>query len=663
MAAKQQEAPRKMLRPKKPTKGIRKKRRTSASKYGKEEILTEHQHTWARSLTASLSGWRNRQKFYKDHLEAQFQAEMKIMATEEANDAKYRAECEAEEKEEAEKKAIEQAEAEEEKAKRWRHKAREMHRAGRGVRREKHQYYGWDQEDEKYPRDLETERLTAMMKARRIAKRKAEARAKGLDENDVYDSDRNDSDRNDSDDSDLDSSGDSEVVDQAGFRSLSRSPVRTAPVTEQAVVVDWREKARLGVIKKKLSVTKEWGAITWNQKSNIQERLLVLEDDGYDIRELEDGKMTSEQVTAIILDRAAVKQQLASRAAQPVVRTEQFSSSQGESVDLPSARLDPALMQQFSGPAGQDILQGPISEPLLASTSSTGSSKSSHRRSKNGETQDSTQPFSFDEPYYPQASRRLKRKRDNSPELGADVKEGLSGLVCKKRKVGLITEHDFAAQALQNIRRAVIREVFRSVRSVVSKALPPSQIEFFVEAPPVDASRGTIHVSSLNYLYPETVRRESTNSPYTISSHAFDNVVAELHFLTGTTEDDSIIQIYNPDLNDDLVFTPITQERIKPNTQDLQHQAPSIAITIEKGAQMTVRGDAIVLAGLLKVLRERALLHRAELEWDGLCLQRPNEMSWHLSPQTQDTFSGIETRLQRGSGTGSVSIVVGVKPL
>jgi hypothetical protein len=686
--AKQQEGPRRKLRPKKPTKGgTSKKRSTPPPNYGKKTKLTANQHAWARSFTVSLSGWRNRQKFYKDHLEAGIQAEFEAKAKEAAFDAERLTQREADDEEEAKRKAREQAEDEEKKAKAWAHKAWEMHKAGRGVRKLKHEYFGWDPEKEEYPRDFETERLKALLKAKRMEKRRAAAEAAGDRPDEVYDSDK------DQDDSDSDSSGGSEIIARrSGSRSVSgsrspsgspsRSPRRPAPVVERAPVMNWREKARAGVIKKKLSVTKGWGAITWNQKSNIQERLLVLEDDGYNIGDLLDGKASSDQVTSIILTRAVGEQQSAPQATQLLIQPVQSALSQGDTeADTPPAWLDPALMEQYLGPADEDSPPGssPRSPPRSPSGSpapnaSSPRSGNSPQQQSDNEVEDETQPFSFDEPYYPQPSRRLKRKRDD--EVNPDVEDEvmLAAPVHKKRKVELVTEEEIAAQVLQDIKRDVLRDVFCCARWFHRKPLPPSRIVFTAEVLLANARAKVSRASSLNYLYSEVSRRASTTTSCSISKCAFDNMMAELHFLANIAGGETTSQIHDPDDDDpdddddddddddeDLTYTPVKPgERTRQNTRMMQRQASRIAIIIDSKDQVTFQGDAMVLAKLLKVLRERALLHHADWAWDGLRLRQTNGLSWYLSPQTHDAFVDIESRLKRRSRMGGVEVVVGV---
>ncbi|KAF3044139.1 hypothetical protein E8E12_010313 [Didymella heteroderae] len=684
---------RRKLRPKQPPKGgVHRRRINAPPNYGKEEKLTLNQQAWARAFTVSLSGWRSRQKFYKDHREAESQAELEAKATEAAYDAEHLAQRKTDEQEEAERKARELAEEEEEKAEAWAHKACEMHKAGRGVRKLKHEYYGWDPEDEEYPRDLGTEKMLARAKAKRMAERRAAAVKAGVNPYHVYDTDKDSNN-----DSESDSSSGLDIVDPDSARSMpgsqslsgsqSRSPPRPAPIIERPPKVDWREKARVGVVKKKLSVTKAWGAITWNQKSNVQERLIVLEDDGYDISELLNKKAPSEQVTNIILARAAGNQPFGSSAVQPSVQPGPFSSSQGGSGGLPPEWLNPALSEQFLGPADEGFPPGSTFESLSSPASPPRSAVYSPQPCDN-ELEDDTQPFSFDESYHPQPSRPCKRKRDDGADVAVGDGLALSLPAYKKRKVEFVAEDELAAQALQGIKKAIFRDIYRSSGSGHFKPLPPSQIVFTADDQSVKPKRAKSQASGLDYLYPkssrrasnrsvdainsglsesnsnnldpETARRISTTTSSSISKCAFDNIMAELRFLTDTAKGEDTIQIFDPDFDEDLTYMSVKlEERIKQNTRLVQRQASRVVITMNTEGQTVFQGNSTVLVELLRALRERVLLHHADWKWDGLRLRQSNDLVWHLSPQTDRTFIDIATRLELRSRTVKVGIIVG----
>lgn len=292
---------RKKLPPITPRYRIVKRRGTSITYNSRDHKLTENQQAWARSLSVSLSGWHDRRTFYKTHVQPDLQSESQpepspVEQGEQEQKQKTWLGTDVHAQQSSSENADDLGAAEcttqhIDEAAAWAEKARLMHSAGSS----NHIIRAWDPENKSYIRDYEFEAQIAALKAAR--------RAASSD--------------SDSDDDDTDTDGDqtdSDELDVERFPSphplTSSLPTpQSAPVPlikPSSTPVDWRIKARIGVTRKKLSVTKEWGLATWNQKSNIHERLLVLEDDGVDIEELKrGGKVSSEEVTKMILERAA----------------------------------------------------------------------------------------------------------------------------------------------------------------------------------------------------------------------------------------------------------------------------------------------------------------------------------------------------------------------
>ena len=148
---------------------------------------------------------------------------------------------------------------------------------------------------------------------------------------------------------------------------------------------------------------------------------------------------------------------------------------------------------------------------------------------------------------------------------------------------------------------------------------------------------------------------------YSISKRALDCIMAELRFLTNATEGGDTIQMFDPDYDEDLLYTASkSEERIQQNIRKMQRQELRITVTSNSEGQEVFQGDAMVLAELLKMLRGQAILYHADWEWDRLRLRRSNDLAWSLSPQTQDTFVEIERILKSLSELEEIEIVVGV---
>ncbi|KAF2627182.1 hypothetical protein BU25DRAFT_458977 [Macroventuria anomochaeta] len=428
-----------------------------------------------------------------------------------------------------------------------------------------------------------------------------------------------------------------------------------APIVQPAPVVDWRVKAHNGIIKKKLLITKRWSAVTWNQKSNVQERLLLLEDDGFDIKGLQDRKATSEEITAIILERAAAQQQPSITNDTLMQQPEESEKQQEGSQDSSLVWLDPVLKQSTSSPA-VSASPSPKHAPSLRSQPTTDDPAAPLRQPVpvSGPQpaippviEDNAQPFYFDEPYQPRASPRLKRKYDRGIEQGLEDAAG-SCLAFKKRKVEDLTEDGLRLQALQEIKRKALRRVFRPARSICRKSTPLSRVVFSAEIAPINCTEKP-SITTLDYLYAKRAKEQTSNGLLRVSSHGFEHMMGELRFLTDTSNlADTDISIYDPDFDEEPTYGSISAEdRIKQNLRKLQRQKSRIAISKDERGCLVVQGETRTLAELFKVLGEQGLYHTVDWKWDGLRLSPSSSIPWSLSPETQSTLMEAESRLRR----------------
>ncbi|KAH9882197.1 hypothetical protein J1614_001369 [Plenodomus biglobosus] len=70
---------------------------------------------------------------------------------------------------------------------------------------------------------------------------------------------------------------------------------------------DWRVKARKVIEKKQWSLDKEMSRSTWKQKVSNDQRLLLLEDDGYDISELLKKGTSADDIITVVLERVGAR--------------------------------------------------------------------------------------------------------------------------------------------------------------------------------------------------------------------------------------------------------------------------------------------------------------------------------------------------------------------
>jgi hypothetical protein len=73
------------------------------------------------------------------------------------------------------------------------------------------------------------------------------------------------------------------------------------PPTRKQKDDNWEVRASKGITDKKLSLDRQWEEKSWNNKSNVNERLKLLKDDGYDIAMLQAPNVSSKQITEAVL--------------------------------------------------------------------------------------------------------------------------------------------------------------------------------------------------------------------------------------------------------------------------------------------------------------------------------------------------------------------------
>ncbi|KZM25507.1 hypothetical protein ST47_g3362 [Ascochyta rabiei] len=602
----QQMPRRKMLSQRKPTKVLKKHK--TIVKYDRRDCeLTAHQQSWARSLAVSLSGWRKRQAFLKAQLEAHVNAESARVAEE----ATLQATLQAQEDERRAQSVILTAEADARFARdaaAYRRRAIEIYQSNIEDETEE------ERDDEEYMHDY----ITKLCKYGSSTKRRKVQ--------DIEDDDRDESDTENPD-------------------VMSSAKTYPTPIFPSATNVDWRVKAQNGIAKKKLTIDKGWSAVTWNQKSNVHERLLLLESDGFGISQLQDRKASSEEITAIILERAAVQQRPDNTASLPVQTHEEGKpvADRQASPPQPPTNASPISDHQNAPAPMPQSATPPIPE-------------------------DDTQPFCFDEPYQPRASPRLKRKRDchSDDEDSEDTAAISSYPPLKKRNIVFHTVDALRLQALQEIKRKVLRCVFRPARSICQEPSPCSKIIFSAEA--LSSSRKEKHTTSiLDYLYAQHASMSSPDEPLSIPLTGYSNIMAELRFLTDTSSaTETSMTIIDPDfvdeeLNSTAVFQSETEDSSphkQVTTEDFYRKKSRITISKDEQNRQVFRGDALTLAELFKVLQQRELSYRVDWEWDGLRLIPSSALLWSLGPETLDTLLNIEHRLRQCAGAGGAEICI-----
>jgi hypothetical protein len=598
---------RRKLSPTGPSKTLRKSKTTI--KYNRRDCeLTVHQQSWARSLAASLSGWRARQSFLQAQHEARLKAEAEREAEEAARQAAIRAKEDARRAEEAKEQA-EAAELFAREAERHQQRALEIYQA-----------------------NVESPRGSSSS---------------------ITESDGSEIDSIDSDHGDVETATSEIQPTQLDQPTPNTSP----PLADQPIVKsDWRTKARIGIKKKKLTIDKGWSVVTWNQKSNIQERLVLLEDDGFNIKDLQDRKAGSEEITGIIIERAAVQGQPALTSVGTVRATVDVEQV-GDLMSPPSAfesveALSPAISSISTKSAVSSVAEPSVAQ-LFQTAPELSTKPAQHPETATLQAiEDTTQSFGTHEPYHPQESSRLKRKRpyDTETEHPSATE---AGPAFKKRNIDYPTEAELQLQALRETKQKILRRVFRPARSICRVLRAPSRVVFAVSGSKLCKGKRK-STTTLDYLYNKESDSIQHDHILQISKTGFDNILTELHFLTNTNTAHNIT-ITDPDFSSSSSSSSSETNNASPPNTTTKHspllQKSNITIFKDEYGRHIFQGDSAVLAELFKVLREKWLLHLVGWEWDGLRLCAKSDSTWSLGPETCVVLAEVERRLrERGDG-------------
>jgi|SRR5690242_2786731 len=247
---------RRILQPRKPSGKTRvTKRRTHIPYVPRDERLTADQQKWAHSLTVSLSGYAARRTFLA--------ALLHTKPTEQnPTQAPYSLDPPA-----LAQKAAAAAAA------KWARKARLMHEAGSGAKK----IVAWDPVTEQYLQAYASEDELTEATTKAAAKEGKQRRSRRYS--------TIDSENSAIADVNVPTSPPplSPPLHRPCPRPRLHSPV---PLPPPPPIPDWRTQARRSIQRKKLALSRAWSAATWTQKSSVHERLLLLEESGFDIREL-----------------------------------------------------------------------------------------------------------------------------------------------------------------------------------------------------------------------------------------------------------------------------------------------------------------------------------------------------------------------------------------
>jgi hypothetical protein len=394
---------------------------------------------------------------------------------------------------------------------------------------------------------------------------------------------------------------------------LSQSSLGPQPVhflqKHPACGPDWRIRAEARLGRARISLDKEWSSKTWSNKTNVPERLFLLEADGFDITSLQRSSISSAQVTEAVMSRIEERKELGK---------------------FPN-RADSQRSQEQIHPAG--TIQPPAE------------SVTCHVPLAENEIE-----YLFDEhEYRPRVSVDRKRKRGkeaSNNDLAAASRlcdnEKSEGRLRKKIRVQTPKEVESAIheQSLVLFKKNVIRQIFAHTQT-------PSLNSH--ETPLVSIN---IHLSLPEGEHKDLYDRFGPN--LRISSRGYESVMNEMTFLADGRPERAHcdgFSISDPDSEEQRTLVHGFSQITVTETSDDRHLRVISGLRRRIHVRTTdteciIAGDATSMEGLLKRLQEHDLLHTSKWVFDGLTVVPESNITWSLSNETQGLLAEIRQRLQ-----------------
>jgi hypothetical protein len=374
---------------------------------------------------------------------------------------------------------------------------------------------------------------------------------------------------------------------------------------------DWRIRAEARLRRARISLDKDWSSKTWSNKTNVPERLFLLEADGFDITPLQRSSVTSAQVTEAVMSRIEERKELGKFPNRADAQKPQGNTH-------PTSAIQP--------PTESVTCHVPVAESVIESL--------------------------FEKlEYRPRVSVDRKRKRgkeeapNDAPAAASKVyeNEGSEGRWRKKIRVQTPKEVESAIhkQSLMLFRKNIIRQIFAHTQSPSSESHETPLVSINIH---LSLSEGE-HKHLYDTFGPNLLR---------ISSRGYESVMNEMKFIADghperTQSDDFLIS--DPDFEEQRTLVHGFSEITVTEASDDRH--PQVISGLRRhirvrtnDTQCIISGNAPSMEGLLRMLQEDDLLHTSEWVFDGLTVVPESNITWSLSNETQCLLAKIRQRLQ-----------------
>jgi hypothetical protein len=412
---------------------------------------------------------------------------------------------------------------------------------------------------------------------------------------------------------------------------------KQAPPARKLKDDSWEVRASKGIADKKLSLDRQWEEKSWNNKSNVNERLKLLKDDGYDIAPLQAPNVPSKQVTEAVLAWIKVRStkkvttgvppstdaQKETAAPSLAPETQEAKAALASSLDAPEDKAAPEI-------SGLSVPNHPHTERLAALPAK-------RKRTHDGK--------------FAAASGEEDKQRDNTLATSAieEVDENFRRVRwcttdLRNNKIYTYPAPPSTTQSEQKIatwaalKKKACNDIFRRSRAA---RLNRSAIR-------------TIPTSRIIVAFPAQANKVEVPGDIELSSRGYEVVMRELRALSDTPGAyKDLMEICDPESVPVIAARVMQELSMDPakcviNQQTLDG-AEKIRISTSTKRRTIIEGNAHTLASLCARLAGNGLIHMEKDNFDMAGNRLPKDVSpgpSELSYETCGVLGKVEEKLK-----------------
>ena len=381
---------------------------------------------------------------------------------------------------------------------------------------------------------------------------------------------------------------------------------------------DWESMAARVIVQKKFSLNDLWGAYTWKNKTSINVRLKLLKDDGYDIAPLMDRRLSSGEVTNVVLAHIAARKQELKQAREYDEFVENLvqmfledesdmlawqCSLKGEQASIEVPIISEKMLRNEGFSVLNDLPLPSYNVPSLISQ------KRKHCHYNECESIERQRALNHN-------TLTIDELQEESCECGPSPKKLR---VMDPEETEKHTEKDAFRLHKKNIARAIFH-----LSGTDHKDFKPTR---------------TILTSSVHFGRPSPLKRHQVGTNLYIGTRGLAYIIEEFRAFSEFQLDEDLVLIRDPEALD-------------------ERNCRNICLSQNSQLGTLMMGDAFALAGLMSRIRKHDLYHTSEWVFNGMEIVRKDNRSWSLSHETLNVLAEIERIFLAGASGGIVKVSV-----